>query len=215
MNRTVRTTLLLTATTALGLALTGSASAAEEEELVYTGQAEITVAQFGYCGFSSEPAPIGQRSFTAPVTLVVADQAADSDGGAEQNPVHFTFQTDQQGPTGAWSITTGLVATTPTTGRDLAVQYWTDEYDPATGRLTARLTDDHVEESLAYNLVNVEQLLVPCRPELGTIPMVAAMGEGSELVGTLDTDEAAIEVKGVSSDQLTQYHITTSLRRTS
>ncbi len=133
MNRTVRTTLLLTATTALGLALTGSASAAEEE-LVYTGQAEITVAQFGYCGFSSEPAPIGQRSFTAPVTLVVADQAADSDGGAEQNPVHFTFQTDQQGPTGAWSITTGLVATTPATGRDLAVQYWTDEYDPATGR---------------------------------------------------------------------------------
>jgi hypothetical protein len=215
MNRTVlRTALTLTATTAFGLALAGSASAAEGE-LVYAGQAEITVAQYGYCGFSSEPAPIGQRTFTAPVTLVVADPAADSDGGAEQNPVHFTLQTDQQGPTGAWSITTGLVATTPTTGRDLAVQYWTDEYDPASGRLAARLTDDHVEEALAYNLVNVEQLLVPCRPELGTIPMVAAMGEGSELAGTLDTDGASLEISGVSSDQLTQYHITTSLQRSS
>jgi hypothetical protein len=215
MNRTaLRVALTLTSTVALGLVGAGTASAAGDE-FVYNGTAEITVAQYGYCGFSSEPAPIGQRSFTAPVTLVVGDPAADSDGGAEQNPVHFTVQTDQQGPTGAWSVTTGLVATTPDTGRDLAVQYWTNEYDPETGRLAGRLTNDHKEEALAYNLVNVEQLLVPCRPELGTIPMVAAMGEGTELAGTLDADQASIEIAGVSSDGLTQYHIVTSLQRSS
>jgi hypothetical protein len=121
-----------------------------------------------------------------PRHLVVADPARDPDGGAEQNLLHFTLQTDQQAATGAWSVTTGLVATTPDTARHLAVQYWTETYDPSTGHLAATLTEDHVEEALAYNLVGIEQLIVPCQPQVGTIPTVAAMGEGSRPAGTLD-----------------------------
>jgi hypothetical protein len=129
--------------------------------------------------------------------------------------VHFTLQTDQQADTGSWSVSTGLVATTPETGRQLAVQYWTETYDPSTGELAATLTEDHVEEALAYNLVGVEQLVVPCQPQMGTIPMVAAMGEGTRLAGTLDGTQASIEIEGASSDQLTQFHITASLLRAS
>jgi hypothetical protein len=188
----------------------GTASA-QEESFVYVGEATITIANYGYCGFSAEPAFIGEQTFTVPVTLTTSDPVSDTSGTVEDNPFHFTFQTDEQYGTGAFSVSTAQVAAT--SGGGAVLQYWTSDYDSATGALNGTLTEDHAEEAAAYNLVQIDQLLIPCSPNYGVIPTVKAMGEGSQFVGSLDTTAASIELAGVSADGLTEYHVTTSLTR--
>jgi hypothetical protein len=208
--RAAATALLVGA--AVTVAGAGTAAAAPGQA-VYTGQASITIESYGYCGFAAEPQLLGRQTYTAPATLTTSGPVSDGDGGAETNPIHFTLQTDQQYGTGAFAVTTGQVATTPESGRRLSVQYWTTEYDSATGALAGVLTEDHREEALAYNAVQVEQLLIPCRPSLGTIPMAASMAEGTQLAGALDADGGTVEIAGQSHDGLTRFHVSTSLTR--
>ncbi|MDN5858051.1 MAG: hypothetical protein L0H84_05455 [Pseudonocardia sp.] len=214
MNRAVaRIATLLTATAAT-LTLAGTATAtAASSQVVFRGEAEITLRSYGYCGSGGQPVPIAEGTATAPVTLVVGDPADDGTGGRETNDLHVTLQTDEQASPGAWAITTGLVATTPQSGRPVAVQYWGLAYDGSTGEISGTLQEDHAEEALVYNGLAVARLLIPCRPNMGTIPMIAAMAEGAQLQGILTRTGAKFAIAGRSSDGLYEFRIHTGTLR--
>jgi hypothetical protein len=197
---------LLTAAAGVGL---GTGTAAAASQLVYTGHSTVTVTTYDYCDFSTgQRRAVARNAFSAPVTLIVSDRSADGFGNVETNPFHFSVQTDVQTGTGAFSIKSAQIV------NDVVLNYWSTQYDTATGELQGQLTDSHVAEAAALNMLNVEQQLIPCR-QMGTIPMAAAMAEGAQLAGTLFDDQGAIEVAATSTDGLYDVHIAMELTRSS
>ncbi len=75
------------------------------------------------------------------------------------------------------------------------------------------LQEDDAEEALAYNGLTVAQMLIPCRPNTGTIPMIAAMAEGTQLRGSMTRAGAAFTVAGRSTDGLYEFRIETGTLR--
>jgi hypothetical protein len=213
--RAVRRVAIATAISLTAFGSGAATAAAGGTEQVYSGDATITISTYDYCDLNTGGRHfVGEQSYTAAATMVVSDPISDGEGGAEQNPIHFTLQSDQQTAIGAFSLTSAQVFTTPQTDRQVALTYWSTTYDSTDGNLQAQLVEDNIESAAAYNLVNVEQQLVPCRPQLGTIPMVAAMAEGAQLDGTLDDSDAVIELVATSTDGLYDFRMVTDLTRT-
>jgi hypothetical protein len=203
------------AVSVLALGSSAVTAAAAGTEQIYSGDAMITITTYDYCDLNTgERRFVGEQSYTAGATLVVSDPISDGEGGVEQNPIHFTLQSDQQTAVGGFSLTSAQVFTTPQTARQVALTYWSTTYDSTDGTLQAQLIEDNVESAAAYNLVNIEQQLVPCQPQLGTIPMVAALAEGAELTGTLDDSGAVVELVATSTDGLYDFRMVTELTRT-
>lgn len=173
--------------------------------IMLNGTATITLGVNNYCDFtSSSPRRVGTKKFQYPVTVSV-DEPRRGGGVEEPNPVHVFVGTSGQGSEGTFTLTTA--DSFATSGGDVLLTYWDIAYDSAGGAVSGTLTDTHVQEAAAANMLFVTQDLVPCRSELGQIPFIAAMGEGTALRGTIDSGDAAIQIVGRSIDGLFDYQI--------
>lgn len=213
LRRVLSTATATAAATALATTTLGSAPASAAGEMVWSGVSTVTITSYDYCDPSGGRRPIGQRSWTSPSTLTVSAPVQDSSGAGEQNPFHLTLATERQDVEGTYLVSSGHVATTPETGRDVALTYWSLGYDDATQQIAGTLVSDHVEEAAAINLLGVTQQLVPCRPELGTIPFVAAMAEGTRLAGALAPEAGVVEITGTSTNGLYDFHVISEVTR--
>lgn len=195
--------LLVVALAGIGAWAGPQARAAEEIDLA--GTARVTLGINNYCNLgSSAPQRAGTKTFDFPVRVSVSGPMQ-AGGVREPNPLHLFIGTGSQGPEGSFAL---VSAHTVATGSgDLLLTYWKLGYDTDTGALTGKLTDSHTREAAAANILFITKDLVGCRPELGTIPFMAAMGNGSELQGTLSRSAAQIRVVGRSVDGLFDYQI--------
>lgn len=207
--RTAATTVTAALAVAAGLIAGAGTASASASEAVYAGTATITLAAYDYCDFSNgqQRRPAGRQTFTLPVNMTVSEPL---DG--ERSPLHFTLQTDPAGAPGGFLVTTAQSAAT--TQGSVVLPFWNIEVvDESAGRFAGVLAEDHVEESFAANQFAVVQHLVPCRPELGTIPQIDAMAEGAELAGAIDADAAVVEFRGTTGTQMWDYQVSAELSR--
>jgi hypothetical protein len=204
--RTLTAAAVLTAAVA-GLGAAPATASATESQFVYAGTATITLAAYDYCDLStSQRHPAGQQTVTLPVELTVSEPVE-----GETSPLHLTLQTDPAGAPGGFLLTTAQTATTSQGG--LVLPFWNVEFDAGSGELAGTLAEDHREEAAAANQFAVVQPLVPCQPQLGTIPQIDAMAEGAQLAGSLGTDGARLEFAGSTVTGLWDYHVSAELTR--
>ena len=95
---------------------------------------------------------------------------------------------------------------------EIRVDFWY-RLEPLEMQSTVKRGNFDSQEALAYNGLTVAQTLIPCRPNMGTIPMIAAMAEGTQLQGSLTRSGAAFTVAGRSTDGLYEFRIETGTLR--
>ncbi|GGK81761.1 hypothetical protein [Mangrovihabitans endophyticus] len=118
---------------------------------------------------------------------------------AEDNPVQMVLTTSDLGALGALSLHSAQSFDT-TSGRVL-LTYWRVRLSGTT--LSAELTDPHLSEAAALNVFNGQRLLVPCRPEMGSLPpWPIPLDVGSALTGTIADGRVRLQLTSVSTDQL-------------
>ncbi|MEV7283669.1 hypothetical protein AB0O01_03705 [Streptomyces sp. NPDC093252] len=172
----------------------------------YSGTAEVSVDVYDYCAADGSRQLADSQSYSMSATLSLG--APRSGGGAtEDNPFTLVMavgQPDDAGAVSLWSSAVSAVSGQDLAGNprdpDLLLTYWDMEWDD--GEVTGRLIDDHTDQAVALNLLNWPAQTVPCRDDLGQLPLgfPHALGEGTTLGGDLDTDSASLTVQGGTGD---------------
>ncbi|MET8824995.1 hypothetical protein ABZX40_24520 [Streptomyces sp. NPDC004610] len=172
----------------------------------YSGTAEVSVDVYDYCAADGSRQLADSQSYSMNATLSLG--APRSGGGAsEDNPFTLVMavgQPDEAGALSLWSSSVSAVSGQDLAGNprdpDLLITYWQLEWDD--GEVTGRLIDDHVEQAIALNLLNWPSQTVPCRDDLGQLPIgyPHALAEGTTLGGDLDTDGASLTAQGATGD---------------
>ncbi|MFJ5548194.1 hypothetical protein [Streptomyces sp. NPDC093225] len=168
----------------------------------YQGTAEVSVDAYDSCGAGGSRHFAGTRTYSVPATLDLS-RPREGGGQSEDNPFSLVLTVGAPTQAGALSLWSAGVGTG--SGQDLAgnprdprvlLVYW--DLDWEGGRLTGRLTDTHAAEGTTLNLLNWPGPLVPCRPDLGTLPggFPHAVDTGTTIEGDLDARGASLTVKG-------------------
>jgi hypothetical protein len=151
-------------------------------QIRYQGTATLTVELVNLFG-----QPIGRQTYTTNVDMQVGPR--DPRG---TNPFEFVVQSNPlvnaAGEVSLWS-------SLPAEG--VLFQYWTYRYDPVSRTITGSLTDNHVAEAIALNLLTIP---VEIAPHIW-LPFTLAMANGTQMTGNGDVNQIQIEVVGNTTDQ--------------
>ncbi|KAG7370479.1 hypothetical protein IV203_019049 [Nitzschia inconspicua] len=172
-------------------------------EYVFEGVATVALDKYKYEGFSSTPVFVESVNRQYGTTIVVTDPRSDPDTSIrETNPFSITIHSDIFSQEGSFSIASALFLRTPT-DRIYLAQYWTFE-SYTDGTLEGTLTNNHLAEAAAYNLVDVTKEIYPGY----SMPFPNAMANGAKISGTLTVEQAQLTILGNTEDQLTFFVIT-------
>ena len=189
---------LLTLKTVLSLLIVCSMSPASsvsaQDTFIYQGTATLTVGLVSVYG-----QVLGQQSYTTDVAVYV--NAADPRGS---NPFELIAQStpllNAPGEVGLWS-------SLPAEG--VLFQYWSYQYDPASGTFAGSLTNNHVAEAIALNLLTIP---VEIAPNLW-MPYTLAMDHGAQMNGYVDVNQIQLQVVGNTTDQAHPFEIAVAANR--
>ncbi|MGE3359209.1 MAG: hypothetical protein AB7O92_21500, partial [Acidimicrobiia bacterium] len=178
----------------------------------YRGTAEVVVDVYDYCGPGAARSFDRTERFTFDVALNIGRPVTDGEL-IESNEFSMQLAVGPDAAEGSVFMQSALVATTPETMRQVVLQYW--GYELRNGQLQGTLGNDHIAEGAAINLINGQNLLVPCRPELGELPggMPAAVAEGATISGSLTETNAQLRLQGATTDGLRAFTVTISASR--
>ncbi|MFE6745115.1 hypothetical protein ACFVGM_04620 [Kitasatospora purpeofusca] len=168
----------------------------------YQGTARVTVQLYDYCSLNGARRPAGSQTYSMATSLTV-ERPREAGGLRESNPFALVLSVGPPAQTGA--VTLGSSVAVAASSGQLLLTYWKLSWD--NGTLRGQLTDNHVREAAALNLVNWATLLVPCRPELGTLPggMPHSVAVGATLSGQLTATGTSLTAKGASDDGLVEF----------
>jgi hypothetical protein len=177
----------------------------------YDGTAQLSVDVHDYCSADGSRHLAETKRYSMTGTLELG-RPRDGGGETENNPFTLVLSVGQPSEAGAVSFWSSAVSTA--SGQDLAgnprdprvlLTYWDLEWDSST--LTGELTDAHAEEGITLNLVNWPGLIVPCRPDLGSLPggYPHAVGTGSTLEGELDAGGTSLTARGTTGDGALEF----------
>jgi hypothetical protein len=163
----------------------------------------IKIAYYDYCQtYDGNLEYAGSAEYEMDAEVFV-NPPAEQDGVRERSPFNLLVgsETGVEGTIQLWSA---LVLTDVSDGRSVLFDYW--DIDREGDDLSGVLTDRWAGLP-TYNYIEATQLLVPCRPELGTLVQRDAIAEGAELTGTLTDDGVTIEVFAQSLDRELRFHV--------
>jgi hypothetical protein len=169
----------------------------------YEGTMAIEIAYYDYCQtFDGNLGYAGTQTYEMPVEVFL-NPPAELDGRTERSPFNLIV-TSQLGVEGALVLMSGQVATDQQDGRSVLIDYWDidQDGDDFSGVLTDRWP------GLVFNTISTNQLLVPCRPELGSFALSDPVAEGAGLEGTLTDDGILLEVLAQSLDREVRFRAT-------
>lgn len=182
----------------------GDESAAQRTSSIqgdYQGTMQIEIAYYDYCQTSDLTlAYAGSGTYEMPVEVYVNPPAAVS-GLTERSPFNLIVSSEL-GQEGSILLVSGTVVTDPRDGRSALFDYWNIDQsgDDFSGVLTDRWP------GVAYNQISSTSLLVPCRPELGTLASTDTIAEGAQLAGRFTDDGLQIEILAQSYDTELRFH---------
>ncbi|MFF4528508.1 hypothetical protein ACFY1P_04480 [Streptomyces sp. NPDC001407] len=164
----------------------------------YQGTAKVTAVPYDYCGAGNSLEAGQAKAYELPATLDLG-KPHDAGGQSDGNPFTLLLAVGQPSQDGAISLHSSAPSD------QLLLTYWHLSWDGSD--LSGELTDTHVKEGAALNLVNWPGLLVPCRPELGALPGGAThdIATGSTLSGSLSRGSALLTAKAKSEDGLVEF----------
>jgi len=189
-----RTALGDTAAIAARTAVGGTAAIAARTAL--GGTAAMTVTTFDYCGGGAQRRLTGRFTYRLPAQLEIA-----APGPGDRNPYSFFLAAGPVGVVGSIALYSAAVVAAPS-GR-LLLTYWRLSTD---GRnVSGVLTDTHLAEGAPVNAFTEQQLLVPCRPELGQLPpWPGPLATGTQMRGSVANGHANLSVAGATTDGMTE-----------
>lgn len=151
-------------------------------QFTYQGSATLTVELVNVYG-----QPLGQQTYTTTVAVQVA--SPDPRG---TNPFELLVQSvpvvNAPGEVSLWS-------SLPAEG--VLFQYWSYQFNPADGTFAGALTNNHVAEAIALNLLTIP---VEIAPNL-SLPYTLAMANGTQMSGYVDASQIQLQVLGNTTDQ--------------
>jgi len=175
-------------------AMSTTSPASAQDSVIYQGTATLTVGLVDVYGQF-----LGQQSYTTNVQASV--RAADPRGS---NPFELVVQSvplvNAPGEVGLWS-------SLPAEG--VLFQYWTYQYDLDSGTLVGSLTNNHVAEAIALNLLTIP---VEIAPNL-SMPYTLAMANGTQMNGHLDDNQIQLQVSGNTTDQAHPFELAITANR--
>jgi hypothetical protein len=158
------------------------AAAPANAQIRYQGRAALTVELVDIFG-----QPVGQQTY---ITNVDVQLGPPDPRGT--NPFELVVQSiplvNAPGEVSLWS-------SLPAEG--VLFQYWTYQYDPASGTFAGALTNNHVAEAIALNLLTIPVEIAPNLP----LPSTLAMANGTQMNGYVDVNQIQIQVLGNTTDQ--------------
>ncbi len=115
--------------------------------------------------------------------------------GADDNPLNLSvLQPTASAGLAPGAISLGSALQFNATSPPAIVRYWALGLNG--GNLTGTLVEDHREEGAAFNLLAIRDELVPCRPELGSIPNAVPLREGTRLFGSMTAASVHLRIEG-------------------
>lgn len=188
-----------------GGALTGNAAAADR--LIPTNLQAAVTQQSEYRGIAQTVVLAGdgltttEHTYERDVVVVFGPPRGAPGGLTETNPFNLFIgpgDPNETGQPGHWEIHSALLS------GNVLFQFW--EYEQfEDGTFNGVLINPHNQEAIAANLINVETPLIPGRPQLGVNTLPKAMGEGTQLSGSVSEDTVSIQLLGATIDQFTQF----------
>ncbi|WP_369243851.1 hypothetical protein [Streptomyces sp. R41] len=177
----------------------------------YSGTADVSVDIYDFCNADGSRRLADSQTYSLASTLNLSRPRTGGDE-TEDNPFSLLFAAGDPSQAGAVSFWSSAVSTT--SGQDLAgnprdphllLTYW--DVGWSDGELDARLTDPHVQEAVALNLLNWPSPVVACRSDLGELPggYPHALASGTTFAGQLDGSTASLTAEGTSTDSLIEF----------
>lgn len=196
--RTIARTDMLALKTILSLIVVCSMSTASpvsaQDAFVYRGTTTLTVGLVNVYGQL-----LGQQAYTTNVEVYLG--VADPRGS---NPFEIIVQSSPiVNAPGEISLWSSLSA------EDALFQYWAYQYDPVSGTLVGSITNNHVAEAIALNLLTVP---VEIAPHLW-MPYTLAMDNGTQMNGYIDANQLQIRVAGNTTDQAHPFELAVTANR--
>lgn len=193
-NRTVsRRSFLKVVAAALSIGVAGGAFSerATAQSTVFSGTAATNIESLDPTTGQS----LGAQSFQLPVSVIVGPPRS-AGGITEGNPFSLNVAPGDAGAAGAIELWSSLPA------EDTLFQYWSLQADETGTQFQGQLTDSHVAEAIALNLVNAPTQIAPGIPPL---PFPKAMVEGTALQGSTDGQSVQLVVQGNTIDGTTPF----------
>lgn len=173
----------------------------------YSGTATVSLTSFDYCGgaLAGERRNLGTQTFTRSGILTVA--APKSDGSVtESNPFDLVLSLGPAGGAGGFALQSAEVYQA---GNTVLLQYWSLRGAPSS--FSGSLAQTHESEGATANQFWAVNLLVPCQPQMGTLPaMPAPIDAGATLSGHVSGSHADLRLTGGTMDGLYSFTVTFS-----
>jgi hypothetical protein len=178
-----------------GATAAGSRNASTESD--YSGTMSIEIAYYDYCQtYDGNLGFAGSAEYKMAAEVFIQPPAEER-GVRERSPFNLLVgsETGVEGTIQLWSA---QLLTDTRDGRSALFDYWdiSQQGDEISGVLTDRWAG-----LPTYNFIEATQLLIPCRPELGTLVQRDSIAEGAELTGTVTEDRVELEVIAQSLDR--------------
>lgn len=162
---------------------------------IVRGQARVTLESHDYCGAGGSRRLAGRTTYRVPAEFRTGPRKAFG-GLVERNPFNWTLHVGSIGATGSFQLGSAAVAKPP----GVLLNYWSSTYNRSNGRFGGRMVASHADKGTAYNTFFGQQNLIPCRPGLGTIPMVYALRPGSRISGVVTRGGARLTLTGSTGE---------------
>jgi hypothetical protein len=181
---------------AVALAQTAGASRSTgSAEIVYRGTLKITVAYWGYDCQLRDLLLHRQKTRAYRLPVRVIRNAPANDGS---NPFNLVVSSDVSREAGITLVSATVVAN-PQDGQRTLFEYW--KLTRRGTKLSGRLKNSWRQAGIAQNVFPTDRLIVPCRPDLGTLPRsLQPVKEGAMLTGTVNARRAALTITGRTLD---------------
>lgn len=171
-------------------------------EDVYKGTLRITVAYWGpKCPLKLTENPLRlqkTRTYRMPV-VVTRNPRARVGVVEERNPFNFGIATGRPLREGGITLSSATVVNDPFVGLTL-YEYWRSSLRGTA--LTGRLARSFRESGLTLNVLFTDELIVPCRPELGMRrKFPEPIKEGARLTGTFSDRRVELTVTGQTANR--------------
>ncbi len=192
---------LIVLTLVAGLAAPASATRSSAAT-VLRGQAKVTLETYDYCGSGGGRRLAGRTTYRSAAEFRTGPRKAYG-GRVERNPFNWQFHVGTIGSTGSFQLGSAAVANPP----GVLLGYWSSTYDRSSGRFAGELVASHTDKGTALNTLFGEEVLIPCRPSLGTIPMVYALQRGSRVSGVITGSGARLTLTGATGEGFYAFRV--------
>jgi hypothetical protein len=174
----------------------------------YAGRATVEIAYYDYCQtYDGNLGYAGTRTYDVAADVFLNPPAED-DGARERSPFNVIVATEG-GVEGAITVMSAQVVTDTRDGRSALFDYW--DITERDGAIEGVLTDRW--PGVAINTIQTSSLLVPCRPELGTLYSTDTIAEGATLDGRVGGDEIDLDLVGQSLDRERRFRVRLTAER--